>query len=118
VIACGEGPRCLAAEAVALEIARHLPRLAERRELDLAALFAALQIMPIDWQPASAYEHRRREAEELIGARDPDDWPTLAVALAFGLPVWTQDKDHAGLGIQVYTTGDLLDALRDAGQVE
>jgi hypothetical protein len=31
------------------------------------------------------------------------------------LPVWSQDKDLADAGLEVFTTGDLLDALRGAG---
>jgi predicted nucleic acid-binding protein len=102
----------LATEAVAEEIGRHLPRLAAKRGLDPAALFAALGVMPIEWQPASAYADRREESEALIFARDPDDWPTVALALALGLPIWTQDKDHEVAGIPLFTTGALLDALR------
>ena len=70
VIASAYGPRCLAAEAVAAELARHVPRLASKRDLDAASLFAALQVMPIDWQPASAYEELREEAEKRIAAHD------------------------------------------------
>ena len=95
-----------------------MPRLASKRDLDVTTLFAALQLMPIDWQPASAYEELREEAEKRIAARDPDDWPTIALALKLELPVWTQDKDHAAAGIEVFTTGALLDALRDAGHGE
>ena len=42
VIASPRGPRCLAAEAVAVEIARHIPPLAARRGLDATLMFAAL----------------------------------------------------------------------------
>lgn len=77
VIASARGPRCLAVDAVAVEIARHLPRLAERRKLDPALLLAALQVMPIEWKSASVYEGHREQAESRIAARDPDDWPTL-----------------------------------------
>jgi predicted nucleic acid-binding protein len=115
VIASPHGPRCVAAEAVATEIARHIPRLASKRDLDPALLFAALQVMPIDWQAASEYAAHREEAEKRIADRDPDDWPTVALALKLELPVWTQDKDHTDARIEVLTTGDLLDALRDAG---
>ncbi len=61
------------------------------------------------------YDGQREEAEKRIAARDPDDWPTVALALKLDLPVWTQDKDHTDAGLEVFTTGDLLDALRDAG---
>ena len=47
MIASAHGPRCVAAEAVAVEVARHLPRLAQQRRLDPALLFAALQVMPV-----------------------------------------------------------------------
>jgi hypothetical protein len=87
---------------------------ASERGLDPALLFAALQVVPIDWQAASEYDDHREEAEKRIADRDPDDWPTVALALKLDLPVWTQDKDHTDAGIEVFTTGDLLDALRDA----
>ena len=104
----------MAAEAVALEIARHIPPLAARRGLDSALMFASLGVMPVEWTASGEYEDCRAEAEERIAARDPDDWPTVALALKLNLPVWSQDKDLADAGIEVFTTGDLLDALADA----
>lgn len=118
MIASAHGPRCVATEAVADEIAQHIPRLASKRALDPALLFAALQVMPIDWRTASDYDDHREEAEKRIADRDPDDWPTVALSLKLELPVWTQDKDHTDARIEVFTTGDLLDALRDAGHGE
>lgn len=46
--------------------------------------------------------------------RDPEDWPTVALALVRSLPIWSQDKDLHAAGLVVYTTGDLLDAIRAA----
>jgi predicted nucleic acid-binding protein len=112
VIASQQGPKCVATQAVAEEIARHLPRLATKRGLDQALLFAALQVMPIEWKAAADYEDQRAQAEQRIAARDPDDWPTVALALKLDLPVWSQDKDLTDAGLQVFTTGDLLDALQ------
>lgn len=115
VIASDHGPRCVAAEAVAEEIARHIPRLAAKRGLDPALLLAALQVMPIDWKVSADYADQREEAEKRIAARDPDDWPTVALALSLDVPVWSQDKDFTDIGLEVFATGELLDALRDAG---
>jgi predicted nucleic acid-binding protein len=115
VIASAQGPECIGTQAVAEEISRHLPGLAAKRSLDQALLFAALQVMPVVWKPAADYEDHREEAEKRIAARDPDDWSTVALALKLGLPVWSQDKDLTDAGVEVFTTGDLLDALRDAG---
>jgi predicted nucleic acid-binding protein len=89
--------------------------LAAKRGLDQALLFAAFQVMPIAWKSAADYEDHREAAECRMAARDPDDWPTVALALKLNLPVWSQDKDLGDAGLEVFTTGDLLDALRDAG---
>ena len=99
---------------MAEEVAEHLPALAARRNLDAALLLAALSVMPIDWQPAETYEPHRVEAQARMAARDPEDWPTVALALAMELPIWSQDKDLEVSGLAVYTTGRLLDALADS----
>lgn len=117
MIASPHRPRCIAADAVALEIARHIPRLAAGRRLDPPLLFAALQVIPIEWKPVAEYDSHREEADLRIASRDPDDWPTVALALALNLPVWSQDKDLASASLDVFTTGQLLDALRDAGHI-
>ena len=39
----------------------------------------------------------------------------LVMSVKLDLPVWSQDKDLGEAGLEVFTTGDLLDALRDAG---
>jgi predicted nucleic acid-binding protein len=113
ILASPHGPACVSTQAVAEEIARHLPRLAAKRGLDEAELLAALQVMPIKWKPTTDYEDQRAEAEKRIAERDPDDWPTVALALTLDLPVWSQDKDLTVAGLEVFTTGDLLDALSE-----
>ena len=95
-------------------MAEHLPALAARRGLDAALLLAALSVMPIEWQPQPTYEHLREEAERRMAGRDPEDWPTVALALARSLPIWSQDKDLEAAGVTVYTTGNLLDAMSAA----
>jgi predicted nucleic acid-binding protein len=73
--------------------------------------------MPIKWKPAADYNDRRHDAEQRIAQRDPDDWPTVALALTLDPPIWSQDKDFTIAGLDIFTTGDLLDALRDAGHI-
>ncbi|HEY2632405.1 MAG TPA: PIN domain-containing protein [Solirubrobacteraceae bacterium] len=48
--------------------------------------------MPIQWKPATEYDDQQAEAEKRIAERDPDDWPTVALALTLDLPVWSQDE--------------------------
>jgi predicted nucleic acid-binding protein len=40
--------------------------------------------------------------------RDPDDWPTVALALAIDAAIWTSDADFLGCGIATWTTETLL----------
>ena len=114
MIASSHRPQCVATDVVAGEIAEHLPKLAAKRRLDVTLLFAALQAMPIDWKLPDDYEDQRDEAQQRISHRDPDDWPTVALALKLELPVWSQDKDMDDAGLHVLTTGELLDAIQAA----
>jgi hypothetical protein len=116
VIAAAHGPRCVAAEAVALEITRHIARLAEQRRLDAALLFAALQVMPVEWRRAADHDGRRDEPKA-ASPRDPDDWTTVASRSRSGCPSGPK-TDLTVVALDVVTTGDLLDALREAGQIE
>ena len=109
------GPTCLGAQAVAEEVAEHLPALAAKRGLDASLLLAALSVIPIDWQVPESYEPQREESERRMAGRDPEDWPTVALALARTLPIWSQDRDMQDAGVTLYTTGELLDAIREAG---
>lgn len=45
--------------------------------------------------------------------RDPDDWPTVALALALNADVWTEDQDFFGCGVAVWRTDVLYAHLDD-----
>ena len=47
------------------------------------------------------------EARDRI-PQDPNDWPTVALALALGTSIWTADQDFFGCGVPVWTTQTLL----------
>lgn len=81
-------------------------------------MLAALVVMPIEWMVEAEYAQLGEEAKARTASRDPDDWPTVALALKLGLPVWSQDKDLGDAGVDVLTTGELLDALRDHPESE
>lgn len=46
--------------------------------------------------------------------RDPNDWFTVALALALGAAIWTLDNDFLGCGIATWTTDTLLIHLNNA----
>lgn len=57
------------------------------------------------------YATKLESAKRAIARRDPDDVPLLALALAFGVPVWSNDNDFKDAGVEWYTTARLLRRL-------
>lgn len=87
----------------------YLPGLLAKGHIDGDAVSAArefLEALPRIVRPVveEIYESRRAEALSRIEARDPDDWPILAAALALDCPVWTEDQDFFGAGVPTWTT--------------
>lgn len=56
------------------------------------------------------YGQYEAEARDRI-PRDPNDWPTVALALTMGIGIWTTDRDFFGCGVPVWTTETLLTHL-------
>lgn len=46
-------------------------------------------------------------ARKRLGARDPEDWPILAAALALRCPIWTEDADFFGCGVATWTSASI-----------
>jgi predicted nucleic acid-binding protein len=53
------------------------------------------------------------EARRRLAARDPEDWPILASALALSCPIWTEDTDFFGCGVATWTSDRVLMFLRE-----
>lgn len=74
------------------------------------------RIVPIPQEVYTGFEDR---ASYRI-PRDPDDVPTVALALALGgdegrCGIWTSDQDFLGCGVSTWTTETLLAHLRYQG---
>jgi PIN domain len=65
--------------------------------------------------PAASYAFRRDEARQRM-VRDPDDAPTLALALTLDCGIWTADHDFFGCGAPVWGTETLLWYVREQGR--
>ena len=96
-------------EAAYAEAEEHLPVLIERRGGDPAAGLRSLRsiaslatIIALD-----LYSDFEIEARKRLGARDPDDWPILAAALALDCPIWTEDTDFFGCGVATWTSRNI-----------
>lgn len=76
------------------EVQRHLPSLAQRMRVPVqqARLTLELLLGHMATVPHEDYRGEMRRADEILRDIDPDDAAFAALALATGLPLWTQDK--------------------------
>jgi predicted nucleic acid-binding protein len=61
--------------------------------------------------PHDHYAHWEAVARARVPG-DPDDWPTVALALAEDAAIWTEDQDFFGCGVATWRTAILLDHLQ------
>jgi len=81
-------------------------------------LAAALELLDtrVVRVPLSSYREFEEEARDRI-PRDPNDWPTVAAAMALDAGIWTNDGDFLGCGLPTWTTETLIAYLeRMAGR--
>lgn len=64
----------------------------------MAALEASVNVMPVE-----SYAQLETVARGRLPA-DPNDWPTVALALALDTGIWTNDRDFFGSGLATWTT--------------
>ena len=85
---------------------RHLATLVTKRSGDPAKAIILLRTIADLTELVSPENYALFEADarQRIGARDPDDWPILAAALALGCPIWTEDTDFFGCGVSTWTS--------------
>lgn len=102
----GENASFFVPEPANLEAEEHLAALMVKRGGDPAKALALLRAMRglVDLVGADVYGGFEKEARERLGARDPEDWPVLAAALAIGCPIWTEDTDFFGCGVATWSS--------------
>ena len=102
-------------EAAYSEAEEHLPTLVVKREGDPEKALSLLRSLRSLMVPIGNDVHGEFEAEarRRLAARDPDDWPILASALAIGCPIWTKDTDCFGCGVATWTSDRVLMLLRE-----
>jgi predicted nucleic acid-binding protein len=112
----GDKIALFAPEVVFQDARRHLPAVVAKRGGDLELVLRSLASLEaiILAEPEDAYAAWRDEALERIGARDPDDWHVVALALAVDCPIWTEDNDFFGTGLATWTTDPVEIFFRNA----
>jgi len=93
------------------EVRDYLPVLAKQYEILPQVLEAQLRLLAVRECKPDEYATKLGSAKRAIGRRDPDDVDLLALALAFGVPVWSNDSDFKDTGVEWYTTARLLRRL-------
>lgn len=101
-------PDCLYAE-----LSKHEDEFREKSGLDRLSFRQAssLVLAHVNVLPLEAYNHHAQHAKEI--APDHDDWPFFSVALQKNCPLWSNEKRLKNQKeVKVYSTQELLDALR------
>ena len=93
------------------ELQEYAPVLAEKKRLSLKTVLLAVSSLPVTVVPQQIYSSFMPAARKRIGKRDPDDVDLLALALQLRIPVWSNDKDFEGAGVELYTSARLLQEL-------
>lgn len=86
------------------ERVENTPMTPEQGDALLADILAAVR-RHVERVPLSVYMMHEDEARRRI--TDPDDWHTVALALRFGLDIWTNDNHFLGCGVATWTSESL-----------
>lgn len=101
----------LTTEAVFAEVEEYAAVLGRKKKLDPDTLMLAVASLPVSIVARDVYARLIAKARKRIGERDPDDVDLLALALHSKIPVWTNDNDFEGCGVEWLTTAELLRKL-------
>lgn len=101
----------LTTESVFAEVEEYATLLGRKRKLDPETLMLAVASLPVSIIARDVYAQSIANARKRIGERDPDDVELLALALHSKIPVWTNDNDFEGCGLEWFTTAELLRKL-------
>lgn len=93
------------------EVEEYAAVLGHKRKIPAETLMLAVASLPISIVAREIYAGSISKARRQIGKRDPDDVELLALALHFNVPLWSNDNDFEGCGVERYTTAELLKRL-------
>ena len=101
----------LTAEITLSEVQEYAAQLARKKRLSLDVVLMAVAALPVRVVDRAVYQPSILEAERRIGRRDPDDVEILALALHAKIAVWSNDSDFESVGVEWFTTAELLARL-------
>jgi predicted nucleic acid-binding protein len=101
----------LTTETVFAEVEEYAAVLGRKRKIPEETLMLAVASLPVSIVAREVYARSIARARKRIGWRDPDDVELLALTLHFKVPLWSNDNDFEGCGVERYTTAELLKRL-------
>jgi predicted nucleic acid-binding protein len=111
IIASPKVSEILTTEKTLAEVEEYAVVLARRKRIAQDILLLGLAAMPVTVVSQTGYVKSLPQAHRKIALRDPDDVDILALALQLKIPLWSNDKDFSGTGVEWLTTEDLLRRL-------
>lgn len=93
------------------EVKLYIPKLANKSGQREEILLLDLSLLPIKIYSKDFYKDQLDQANERIGKRDPKDVDLLALALRLRSPIWSNDRDFEGIGVECFSTAELLKIL-------
>ncbi len=93
------------------EVWEYLPVMAAKYGIAPELMESQFQLLAVREYELRDYQGSLAIARRKIGKRDPDDIDLLALSLDLGIPLWSNDGDFSGTGVEWYTTAQLLKKL-------
>ena len=98
-------------EATFAEVREYALQLGRKKKLAPDMILLTVAALPVSIISPEVYEGAMVEARRLIGWRDPGDVEILAMTLHLKIPLWSNDNDFEGCGIERFTTAEILRKL-------
>ena len=95
----------------ASEVIEYLPHMASKYGLPEDLVLLQWHVLPLHLHPEQEYIVHLDKARRSLAGRDLDDAHLLALALEMDLPIWSNDRDLVGHGVECLPTARLIKLL-------
>ena len=99
------------------EVAEYLPHMASKYALSNELVEMQWKLLPLHVHSMDEYRSQLPQAVADLKDRDPEDVHASALARVLALPLWSNDRDLRGQGVECYPTARLLRLLADKAEI-
>jgi predicted nucleic acid-binding protein len=94
------------------EVLEYIPEMAARYGLPAELVEMQWKLLPVAVHAFDQYRGHFDQALADLASRDPEDAHALALARRLHVPLWSNDRDLHGLGVECFSTARLLAVLK------